>query len=135
MADFKDNRYKNDKVFGGVMNFILLAGLLISSLAVSSTNWWYDVNPYISILTKPFSIEGKYFREKKVPLNQLSTVILRVVDYSWNHYSFEQVEQYINIEIVNVDYRFVDGKQTKKESIKGGIHTCTSKDFEKDDFE
>lgn len=55
---FNSNKFKDDKVFGGGINFILVVSLIISSFATNWTLWFYDQHPYMSSLQIPFTTDG-----------------------------------------------------------------------------
>lgn len=98
---FNSNNYKDDKVFGGALHVFLVCLLVVGSFISSFGHWWNDDNPYMSSLAIPYTIDGLYTRSPIVYQHQVSTLFFKIVDYKFTSIPMEEVEQYLNLEIVN----------------------------------
>ena len=56
MVDFNSNSYKADKKFGGAINILFAALVIINTLLSTFGDWYFDKNPYFSSLTLPFDV-------------------------------------------------------------------------------
>ena len=93
---FNSNQFKDDKVFGGIVNF-LMCSILISGSASTNWNMWYnDSKPYMSSIEVPYSTQNNYLRDPIVYTANFPTMAFQVMDgIEWTKSPYEEIEQYL----------------------------------------
>lgn len=110
------------------MMFLIILPLSVPSIL----DWVADEKPYITNVELPFNTTMIGFeREDKVPLWKLNHIFFKVIDYKFKTYSMEDIERYLQFQIVKSDVVFDEnGVQSNKDTNYYTFHTCNKNDFQ-----
>lgn len=78
--DFNVDNNKDDKVFGGIVNCLIIILLMAYASGSFIYDFISDSKPLILNFDVPYTTEAPYERNPKVSLNDLNTIMFRVVE-------------------------------------------------------